>query len=159
MKLYFLRHADALPGDDDPARELSARGRKQARALADFLVEAGVRFDVAYSSPLVRARQTAEILLKHVLLAAPEGLQITETLLNGTSGPAFGRWLRQLPSVRHVLLVGHMPSLAEHIGQLLGAPGPGAFDLSKGALTCLRTEDCRTARLKFAVSPSLLGLD
>lgn len=158
MRLYFLRHAEAFPGEDDAARELSPLGRKQARAVARFLDRAGVEFDAAYSSPLIRARQTAQILLKRVPVISPAGLQIADALLNEISSVAFGHWLRHLPSARHLLLVGHMPSLSERIAQLLGAAGPGAFDLSKGALTCLKTDDRRTARLKFSISPSLLGL-
>ena len=158
MRLYFLRHAEAFPGEDDAARELSPFGRKQVRALARFLNRAGVQFDAAYTSPLVRARQTAQILLKRVPVISSDGLQIADALLNETSKPAFGQWLRHLPVSRHILLVGHMPSLSEHIGQLLGAADHGAFDMSKGALTCLKTEDRKPARLKFSVSPSLLGL-
>jgi phosphohistidine phosphatase len=158
MRLYFLRHAEAFPGEDDAARELTPFGRKQVRALSRFLNRAEIRFDAAYSSPLVRARQTAQILLKRVPLISSEGLQITDALLNENSGPAFRRWLQQLPMSRHILLVGHMPSLSEYISQLLGVSEAGVFDLAKGALTCVKTDDGRTARLKFSVTPSLLGL-
>lgn len=158
MKLYFLRHADAVAGDDDGARELSPLGRKQSRALAEFLRNAEIGFDAAYSSPLVRAGQTAEIVLKHTRSVPSRDLQVTDVLLNETSKSAFDQWLKRLPVAKHILLVGHAPSLSEHIGRLLGARHSQTFELSKGALTCLKTEDRQTASLKFSVTPAVLGV-
>lgn len=158
MKLYFLRHAEAFPGEDDATRELTPFGRKQVRVLARFLKHAEVRFDAAYSSPLVRAQQTAQLLLEHVQSPATDHLQTTAALLNETSLPAFAQWVRCLPAAKHVLLVGHMPSLSAHISRMLGTSRSDALDLAKGALTCLKTDDDKTARLKFSVSPSILGL-
>jgi len=65
-RLYLVRHGETdwnaegrlLSSTDRP---LSVRGEQQAAALADDL--AGVRWDRAYSSPLVRARRTAEVVL------------------------------------------------------------------------------------------------
>jgi len=158
MKLYFLRHADALPGADDAARELSLLGRDQARALAEFLRNAGIDFDAAYSSPLVRARQTAEIVLKHVGSVRPGDLQITDAMLNETSNGTFERWLKKLPVARHALLVGHAPSLPERVCRLLGGNDERAFEMSKGALTCLKMRGHEAASLKFSIAPSTLGL-
>lgn len=60
MRLYLVRHADAEPGDPDELRRLTPAGRAQARALGRRLAEAGVMPDVVLSSPLLRARETAE---------------------------------------------------------------------------------------------------
>lgn len=159
MKLYFLRHADAVPGSDDAARELSPLGRRQARVLAAFLKSAGIEFDAAYSSPLVRARQTAEIVLKHTDSVRPRDLQIADALLNEASGAEFSRWLRRLPEARNVLLVGHEPSLPERVAALLGAGDSRAFSMSKGAITCIRTEEGETPCLKFSIPPSVLEIE
>src|SRR5919198_3484467 len=99
MKLYFLRHADALEGTDDAARPLSAHGKKEAREVGRFLKRAGIEFDAAYSSPLIRARQTAEIVLD---FCGSASLEIAEALLNETSQSQFGKWLKDLPEARHV---------------------------------------------------------
>src|SRR6266540_153796 len=90
MKLYFLRHADALEGADDAARPLSPQGRKEAQEVGRFLKRAGIEFDSAYSSPLVRARQTAEIVLD---LCGSAKLDLTAALLNETSDEEFDVWL------------------------------------------------------------------
>jgi phosphohistidine phosphatase len=64
MKLYLARHADATPGSPDELRPLSDEGREQARTLATRLKEEGVAPDAILSSPLLRARQTADALAR-----------------------------------------------------------------------------------------------
>lgn len=158
MKLYFLRHADALPGVDDAARPLSPLGRKQSRKLGRFLEKARIEFDAAYSSPLVRAKETAEIVLGTVGALSPRKLRTDDALLNETSQAQFDQWLKGLPPADHVLLAGHAPTLAERVCHLLGVNDANTFKLPKGALACLDTEDRHTACLKFFVTPKLLGL-
>jgi phosphohistidine phosphatase len=155
MKLYFLRHADALEGADDAARPLSPHGRKQALEVGRFLKRAGIEFDAAYSSPLVRAKETAEIILDSCGSAK---LDITAALLNETSDAKFNKWLKEIPEAKHVCLVGHAPSLAHWVRQLLGITATDALNLTKGAVACLETENRRTAALKFLVTPKLLGV-
>jgi len=155
MKLYFLRHADALDGADDAARPLSPHGRKEALEVGRFLKRAGIAFDAAYSSPLVRAKETAEIVLN---VCGSTKLEFTDALLNETSDAKFDEWLKGIPDARHICLVGHAPSLAQWVRQLLGITGTEALKLPKGALACLETENRRTAALKFLVTPKLLGV-
>ena len=155
MKLYFLRHADALEGADDAARPLSPPGRKEALEIGRFLKRAGIQFDAAYSSPLVRAKQTADIVLD---ACGSTALQLAEALLNETSEREFDGWLKGIPAAKHVCLVGHAPSLAERVRQLLGITADNALKLPKGGLACLETENRRTASLKFLVTPKVLGV-
>lgn len=155
MKLYFLRHADALDGANDAARPLSPHGRKEALEVGRFLKRAGIAFDAAYSSPLVRAKETAEIVLD---VCGSTKLKLTVALLNETSEANFDEWLKGIPDAKHVCLVGHAPSLAQWVRQLLGITGTEALKLPKGALACLETENRRTASLKFFVTPKLLGV-
>jgi phosphohistidine phosphatase len=157
MRLYFLRHADALAGADDAARPLSPRGWKQARRLGRFLEEAGVVFDMGYTSPLVRARETAEVVLNCCGVAATSQLKKVEVLANDATQKRFDAWLRSLPDLEHVLLVGHAPTLAERVRSLLGLQDESTLSLPKGAVVCLETKDQRTAALKFFVTPKLLG--
>ncbi len=155
MKIYFLRHGDALEGADDASRPLSPHGRKEAIEVGRFLKRAAIEFDAAYSSPLVRAKETAEIVLD---LCGSTKLELTAALLNETSEEKFNEWLKEIPDAKHVCLVGHAPSLAERARQLLGITAADALKLPKGALACLETENRRTAALKFLVTPKLLGV-
>ena len=155
MKLYFLRHADALDGADDAARPLSPHGKKEALEVGRFLKRAGIEFDAAYSSPLVRAKETAEIVLD---VCGSTKLDLTAALLNETSEAIFEEWLKEIPDAKHVCLVGHAPSLAQWVRRLLGITATDALKLPKGALACLETENRRSAALKFLITPKLLGL-
>jgi phosphohistidine phosphatase len=62
MRLYLVRHADAAPGEPDELRSLTPEGRRQAQELAERLQADGVEPDAIISSPLLRARETADAL-------------------------------------------------------------------------------------------------
>jgi phosphohistidine phosphatase len=156
MRLYFVRHADALPGADDAARPLSERGQEQAGKLGSYFKDLGVAFNAAYTSPLLRARQTAELILKRRLLVKGVKLVVTDALLNETSKPDFERWLSELPPAEHVLLVGHAPSLDERVARLLGVADPEAVALRKGAVALVEIEAGRRATLRLFLSPKHL---
>lgn len=156
MKLHFLRHADAVAGSDDAARALSKKGIEQCRWLGAFCKQAGLVFDAVYSSPLVRARQTAERVLESSHKESPKVHQV-EALLNETLTDEFEDWLDSLPGVKNILLVGHAPSLAERARRLLGLDNPQALELPKASLVSLKTEDRRTGILKGYITPKLFG--
>src|SRR5438552_2201387 len=118
MRLYFLRHAHALDGQDDAARPLSPDGLKQCRKIGRFLQRAEIEFDQAYSSPLLRAVQTAQQILDLSNQPKELNLEIEESLLNEVED--FPGWLKKIPAGKAILLVGHAPSLAEHARRLLG---------------------------------------
>jgi phosphohistidine phosphatase len=156
MRLYFLRHAEAVDGSDDAARALSPRGWRQAQRIGRFLNQAGIAFDLAYTSPLVRARETAEAIL-HCCGAVPaDQLKKVNFLLNDCTQKQFDGWLRALPDATHVLLVGHAPTLPERVRTLLGVNDPDTIKLPKGALACLETRDRRSATLKLFLAPKFL---
>jgi phosphohistidine phosphatase len=60
VRLYLVRHAHADPGEPDELRALTPEGRRVARELGEKLAADGVRPDAILSSPLLRARETAE---------------------------------------------------------------------------------------------------
>ncbi len=64
-ELFLIRHGIAGEADspvNDAERQLTAKGKKKTKAVAKRLYEIGVRFDLILTSPLVRSRQTADIL-------------------------------------------------------------------------------------------------
>lgn len=72
MIVYLIRHAHAVDPDKDPERPLSARGRTQVAALANFLKRSGLfQPSEFWHSPLLRARETAELLRQRLSLASP----------------------------------------------------------------------------------------
>jgi len=157
MKLYFLRHADAVDGADDDGRTLSQRGQRECKAIGCFLRNGNIHFGAAYSSPLVRARETAEIVLDVCGSRSKAGLELDDALKNEAKQDVFDRWLGGLKAADHILLVGHAPTLAERVQHLLGFESSGVLTLPKAGMACLETFDCEHAQLVFFVSPDLIG--
>ena len=158
MNLYFVRHGTALDHHNDEKRELSSTGKRQARKLGRFLRKAEVRLTNAYTSPLIRARQTAEILLDITNEGKKIDLNFAGAMLNATTVEDFRDWLSQLGKGGDVLLVGHEPSLSDRIRALLRISGAATFEMKKGACACIRTTNCKTGVLKFHITPKSLGL-
>jgi len=118
MELYFYRHGEAEPasaGGTDDARELTARGRQESRSMAEALLRAGVHPEAIYTSPLVRARQTGEI-LGEVFGLPP---QADERLCCGaTLGDI--QALAAERDLTRILFVGHEPDLSTIVHHLTG---------------------------------------
>lgn len=157
MNLYFLRHADALDHLDDEKRELSDVGRRQADRVGRFLKGAGIRFSAAYSSPLIRARQTAKIMLDIVNAGEPVELNFAGAMLNSTTVEDFADWRSQLGPAGDILLVGHEPSLSERIRDVLNVHSAHPFEMKKCACAGIQVSGRSGCLLKFLVTPQLLG--
>ena len=122
MRLILFRHGPASQRDparwpDDAKRPVTRRGRERtARAAAGLQRLMGAANRVA-SSPLVRARQTAEVVVEAV---APEvKIETLDALAPGAPAREILRWLRGLDSGAKVILVGHEPHLGKVAGVLL----------------------------------------
>lgn len=122
MRVFLVRHAEAVPGEPDALRPLSAAGRDAARALGEML--AGEGLDAVVSSPLRRARETAEA----VAVAAGLTAETHEGLGPGATGTS----LRDAVAGRGdiVAAVGHQPDCGEIVEELTGERrsfAPGAY--------------------------------
>jgi phosphohistidine phosphatase len=103
VKLYLVRHAEAAPGEPDELRSLTPEGRSQARALGERLAAQGVRVDALLSSPLLRARETAEELGRALgANAEPDDRLAPGATVETVREAAEGRG-------RAVLIVAHQP--------------------------------------------------
>lgn len=110
MEIYIVRHGDALEGEIDELRELSEKGKKQAKRAGKKLKDLDVKVDEIFSSPLKRAIQTAEIIAKEI--GFKNEVKITE-LLNPLSNP--NEILNHLNYLNKdkILIVGHQPFLGK----------------------------------------------
>ena len=105
--VYLCRHAKAAPGDPDELRELTSKGVDQARRLGRELAASTDPPGIVLTSPLLRARQTAEIvagekgaeLRVEPLLAPGAGVQELRRAIADVTGP--------------VATVGHQPDCSE----------------------------------------------
>ncbi len=118
MDLYLFRHGDAEPappGGRDEERELTEKGREETRAMALSVHSAGLVADSLLTSPLVRARQTGELLQRVFgVPARPE-----ERLRPGCRLGAIQQVLADLSDER-VIIVGHEPDMSAIVGELTG---------------------------------------
>lgn len=142
MDLYLIRHAQALAlGErgitEDDGRPLSDDGEIQARQLGTTFVKRGFRLERVLTSPLLRARRTAELMLENWPAPAPE-LQELEELRPGVKPRRLARALRDL-RCDHIALVGHQPDLGKLAGWFLGAKKVG-IPLAKGGVAHISWE-------------------
>jgi phosphohistidine phosphatase len=160
-ELLLFRHGIAAerakPSDDasadasadlkaDGERPLTAAGLSRSRAVADQLLRLGLGADRLLSSPLVRARQTAEIAVAAGLASRLE--------LDGALAPG-GDPLPLVLASRcpRLMLVGHEPDLGQLACRLLGAPA-GAIQLKKAGLALIVLTPMPSLRL--LLTPRLL---
>jgi phosphohistidine phosphatase len=69
--IYLIRHADAVSDEVDPARPLSPKGREQVARVCAALGKGSFKPAEIWHSPLVRSRETAELLAQGLKLPAP----------------------------------------------------------------------------------------
>jgi phosphohistidine phosphatase len=124
VEIYVIRHADAVAlGEegisDDAGRPLTPTGYAQTKRLADGFKKRGVVPSVIITSPLLRARQTAEGIAQQIPGPTP-AVRVCEDLSPGGKRRKIARYLRELGSDVAVL-VGHQPDLGELVGWLSGS--------------------------------------
>ncbi|MDR2689982.1 MAG: histidine phosphatase family protein [Azoarcus sp.] len=150
MELLLWRHAEALDGSPDHARELSPRGRKQAEKVAAWLSLHAPGKPRLLVSPTVRTRQTAGFLLQGAGAQGAEKMEIHDILASAASPAEILSYLDWPKAQTPLLVVGHQPMLGEIAARLLGdAPYPSSF--RKGALWWLRGEPERKAAILWQV--------
>lgn len=153
MQIYLIRHAEAEAGVDDAARPLSKRGREQIRQMGRFLRENGALATAEFwHSPLVRARDTAVLLVKQLKLRA-RLVQVAG--LRYADNPVI--MARRLGKIsRPVALVGHEPHLGALASLLVaGTARPARFELKKCAVVALERVKGRWL-VQWQVSPEMI---
>jgi len=123
VEVFLIRHAEAVQetlARSDPHRHLTANGRRQARALGDRLRWHDCAPTHIWSSPLVRAIQTAE------LVASGLGCEITIETMPALAPDEKPRDVvaafSALGADTIVVLVGHEPGLSAVGALLVGQP-------------------------------------
>jgi phosphohistidine phosphatase len=133
-ELYLVRHGraeergEAWP--DDSKRPLTTEGKSSMRKAARGLVRLDVVFDLVLSSPFVRARQTAEIIVDAYDDKPP--LVFIESLTPNGTFQAVLADLEKHARRSRIAIVGHEPSLGELAARLSGLRRPIVF--KKGAV-------------------------
>ena len=150
-QLWILRHGDAVPHGSrpDPERELTDRGREQARAAGRALAVLGVPVAMLFTSPKVRALETATI------AAAPLGVEavVHEPLAEGFDREVALELAAACSDDERLLLVGHEPSLSQVVHDLTGA----RVDFKKGGVCGIRLHGGGAGELLVLLRPRELA--
>ena len=141
MKIFMIRHADALPlGEmdivDDDLRPLSEEGREQARLLGEWMRDHGHHPRALVSSPYLRAKQTAEILLPILGLSADK-MVISEEMAPAGKSRKLAKVVRGLDA-QSVALIGHLPDVSMHMGWFTGTRKI-QVRFAKAGIACVET--------------------
>ncbi|MGO9309073.1 MAG: phosphohistidine phosphatase SixA [Spirochaetia bacterium] len=146
MELYFLRHGDAGAAEgwkgSDSERPLSSEGIARMEKEAAAIARLRPTFDVILTSPLVRARQTADIVAKKMHLATVTVVE--ERLAPGFAAAELEGILAERHALQGLLLVGHEPDFSRVISACIGG---GRVECKKGSL----------ARVDIDAPPALAG--
>jgi phosphohistidine phosphatase len=160
MKLFLFRHGiatDRIGGAvrTDFDRPLTDEGRHETRLVASYLKKLGLKPDLVVASPLVRAKQTAEII--NEVLAGD--LQISDALAPGGAASDVYKFLARFPRCDEAFLVGHEPDMGRLAGSLLWV-GP-EFDMTFKKAGCCRIDisslpPTSPGALKWFLAPKLV---
>jgi phosphohistidine phosphatase len=158
-RLYLLRHGiaeDRGTGLPDAERRLTPKGEKRVAQVADGLRRLEIEPGKIVTSPLPRARRTAEIVAD--ALGATDRLENADILRAGTSAGSIREWLRGQKEPT-LMLVGHNPDLTDLLGLLLGISVLSLpFDLKKGGVASLIADSGNgsTHQLHWLATPKLI---
>lgn len=157
-QLYVLRHGIAVPHGsidyEEDERPLTPKGRKRMTEVARGLRRLDVAPDRILSSPLPRARQTAEIVAG--VLKLDDRLELADELRPHHSSASIKGWLDILPG-DSVMIVGHDPSFSDLISTLLLGPNaPPITSLRKGGIACFEVDPIGAYHLDWLATPGLI---
>ena len=134
LSIYLVRHGLAAERGaawpDDGKRPLVPRGVERLREETAALKAMAITFDAILTSPLTRAKQTADVLAAG--LSPHPSVQIIASLAPGGSYAAFLADLGKHSKRSHVACVGHEPDLGQLAARLIGAKR--AIEFKKGAI-------------------------
>jgi len=158
-ELYLVRHAIAAErGEDwpdDDKRPLTERGVSRFKEIVEGLAWLDVAVDEIFSSPLVRAKQTADLLAAG--LPGKPAVKILDALSPGHTPTSVLAQLARAARRRRIILVGHEPDLGELAAHLIGAGR--ALPFKKGGACRIDVESLTSRRagaLTWFVQPKIL---
>jgi len=154
MLIYLLRHGDAAESVDDRIRPLSELGVENTQKIAEYLKSINTCIDLIITSPLLRAYQTAQIVIK--VLKYDKNLLETDNLLPESYRESIINELSKYSNDSNLLLVGHQPLLGDLLAHFTKQPHTAA-KIVKSALACIQIEqpiNSNKGFLKWLVTPN-----
>ena len=162
MNLYIIRHAIAVDEgtsdyESDSERPLTDKGRKKMRQIAKGLRNLGVEFGLILSSPYVRARETAEILVD--VFKMKKKILFSDNLIPMGNPELLITEVNEKYSVDSIALIGHEPHLSTLVGLLVAENAKIDVTLKKGGVCYLSADDLHhehRATLEWLLTPGIM---
>ena len=158
MMLFLMRHANAGTPRGNPLldskRGLVKEGKEQCMLMARLLLALKVPIDIIVSSPLKRARQTAQLVGTE--LGYDAQVEVSPALGLNASYTDFQRLIEKYADREGVLVVGHNPNIFQFLGRLVTGNGGAAIRMRKGSIACVRA-DRHPPRLQWLLDPRTAG--
>jgi phosphohistidine phosphatase len=153
MRLYLVQHAEAKSKEEDPARDLTAKGQDDVRRVADFAGGLNLAISRILHSGKARAKSTAAILAAR--LQPTQGVSETDGLAP-LDDPYI--WAGRFSGLAEdIVLVGHLPHLAKLATMLLcGDREKDVVNFKMGGIVCLSRAEMALWGLEWMVIPDIL---
>jgi len=141
LELYIIRHGLAGKSLEDESldeeRPLTKKGKDRMKDISKGLDELGICFDAIVSSPLARARESAEIVDKYC--GTGGNIEYTDLLKPGASYDVLIDYLNRLEGKDKVAIVGHEPFLSGFASYCLSKSKSSFITLKKGGVLAMET--------------------
>lgn len=161
MKVYLVRHGIAVEGlvrgiTRDSERPLTDEGITELKMVARGLKHIGVAPDLIVASPLVRTKQTADILQTEL------GGELTtcDALAPGVTNASVFKFLKKYPNSHEMFLVGHEPDMGELVKEIIGAGFEFSLPFKKAGVCCVEVSDLPPTlpgTLKWLITPKIFA--
>ena len=153
MRIYCMRHGEALEAAEDKIRPLSDHGVQDVKKVANFLHESGIHIPHVIHSPRLRAKQTAEIMGAHLaaekVVECPHGLDAEDSVDDMVI--QINSWQTD------TLLVGHMPFMEHLAAELLTADRCRLnMPFQVASIACLHKLSSQRWAILWSISPAII---
>ena len=153
MKLFCVRHGEALSVTENPERPLSIKGQADAKAMGEYLASCGINIPQILPVLELRAKQTATFIAEALkdtrLIEVGSGLGEEDEL----------EWiLNELPTIHEdTMIVGHLPFLSRLVSQLVfHQPDTPIVQFSPATVVCVTPHQAQRWIINWSLSPQLL---
>ncbi len=153
MKLYCMRHGEALPGAEDAERPLSDKGREDVSNIAAHLVRCNIKTDHVMSSCRLRAVQTADIMAK--------AMGVGQTTQCNCGLDEMDPVAEMVENIRQwhddTLLVSHLPFLSKLVSALiLNDEFQPIINFAPGSIICLHQFEGQLWNVSWLLKPTIV---
>lgn len=150
MRVYLMRHGEAVDASKDTRRPLTDRGKDETKKVALILKPTKIKVETVITSNKTRAIETGQIIQKELSLNA-----VLEQRVELSANSPVDELYRELEGSRKdLMIVGHLPFLANLVSLMLaGKQNPSIVLFKPSSVVCLERNSLGFWQLRFAITP------